>query len=259
MDHMRALVLVRASNQLPETATESVGAVLRKQAPQFSLDRLAKIAHRLIETEQQLRTGEGTPLPLELALLDLTTEATAGGPAPKQSAPQPAPTAKPEPTRPAAPARSAAQPVDLAERRAQQTAAAAQTGTATAAAATAPKGAASPAVTLERVRAAWVGLLERTQERSIGKAAQLVKAEPVAIEGGTIVLAFSDDFARNMWDRQRSDLERDLGELVGTAVRVRCVKQPAAAATNTQPATEDPMLRAALETFRRPDRILEVE
>jgi hypothetical protein len=138
--------------------------------------------------------------------------------------------------------------VDLAERRAQQTATAVT-----------PKGAASPAVTLERVRAAWVGLLERTQERSIGKAAQLVKAEPVAIEGGTIVLAFSDDFARNMWDRQRPDLERDLGELVGTAVRVRCVKQPAAAATNTQPATEDPMLRAALETFRRPDRILEVE
>ena len=73
MDHMRALVLVRASDTLPETATESVGAILRKQAPLFSLDRLAKIAHRLIETEQQLRTGEGTPLPLELALLDLTT------------------------------------------------------------------------------------------------------------------------------------------------------------------------------------------
>jgi DNA polymerase-3 subunit gamma/tau len=255
MDHMRALVLVRASDQLPETATESVGAVLRKQAPQFSLDRLAKIAHRLIETEQQLRTGEGTPLPLELALLDLTTEATVPAPAPKQSVPQPAPAAKPEPsprqaTAPATPvSRSAPQAiVDLAERRAQQTATAVT-----------PKGAASPAVTLERVRAAWVGLLERTQERSIGKAAQLVKAEPVAIEGGTIVLAFSDDFARNMWDRQRPDLERDLGELVGTAVRVRCVKQPAAAATNTQPATEDPMLRAALETFRRPDRILEVE
>jgi chromosomal replication initiation ATPase DnaA len=115
-------------------------------------------------------------------------------------------------------------------------------------------------VTLERVRAAWATLCARIQERSIAKAAQLVKAEPVAIEGGTVVLAFSDDFARNMWgDRLRPELEKDLGELVGAAVRVRCVKQPAAAASNTQPATEDPMLRAALETFRRPDRILEVE
>jgi len=259
MDHLRALVLVRASNMLPETATESVGAVLRAQAPKFSLDRLAKIAHRLIETEQQLRTGEGTPLPLELALLDLTTETTASpAPAPKQSAPQPAPakpaaTPAPRATSSAAPAPRQQGVVDLAERRAQQAAGPAATS------ATGPTGAASPAVTLERVRAAWVGLLERAQERSLGKAAQLVKAEPVAIEGGTVVLAFPDDFARNMWDRQRPDLERDLGELVGAVVRVRCVKQPAAAASNTQPATEDPMLRAALETFRRPDRILEVE
>ena len=261
MDHMRALVLVRASDLLPETATESVAAVLRRQAPQFSLDRLAKIAHRLIEAEQQLRTGEGTPLPLELALLDLTTDsASSPTPAAKQTAPQstPArPASAPAPGRatpaPTAPSRSDAV-VDLAQRRAQQPA------RAPTAVDERPMGAASPTVTLERVRTAWEGLLERTQERSIAKAAQLVKAEPVAIEGGTVVVAFSDDFARNIWsDKQRPELERDLGDILGTAVRVRCVKQPAAAATNTQPATEDPMLRAALETFRRPDRILEVE
>jgi DNA polymerase-3 subunit gamma/tau len=249
MDHMRALVLVRASDTLPETATESIAAALRRQAPLFSLDRLAKIAHRLIETEQQLRTGEGTPLPLELALLDLTTSQSAPtAPAPKQPAPQTAPA---KPAAPAAAPRSQAV-VDLAERRAQQPSPAAT------AVAAGPVGAASPGVTLQRVRSAWDQLLERAQERSIAKAAQLVKAEPVAIEGGTIVLAFSDEFARQMWDRQRLELERDLGELVGTPMRVRCVKQPAAA-TNTQPATDDPMLRAALETFRRPDRILEVE
>ena len=261
MDHMRALVLVRASDLLPETATESVGAVLRRQAPLFSLDRLAKIAHRLIEAEQQLRTGEATPLPLELALLDLTTEgASSPPPASKQTVPQPAatrPGPSPMPSRPvtppAAPARSQAV-VDLAERRAQLPARPASTTDQR------PIGAASPTVTLERVRTAWEGLLVRTQERSIAKAAQLVKAEPVAIEGGTVVIAFSDDFARNIWgDRQRPELERDLSDLLGAVVRVRCVKQPAAAATNTQPATEDPMLRAALETFRRPDRILEVE
>jgi chromosomal replication initiation ATPase DnaA len=144
--------------------------------------------------------------------------------------------------------------VDLAERRAQQPARPEPSAD------DRPMGATSPSVTLERVRAAWKQLLERTQERSIAKAAQLVKAEPVAIEGGTIVIAFSDEFARNIWgDRQRPELERDLGDIIGAAIRVRCVKQPAAAATNTQPATEDPMLRAALETFRRPDRILEVE
>ncbi len=259
MDHMRALVLVRASDMLPETATESVGAVLRRQAPLFSLDRLAKIAHRLFEAEQQLRTGEGTPLPLELALLDLTTEgASSPTPATKQPAPQSAPARPaPSPDRPAASSAAPSRPqavVDLAQRRAQQPARPA------AIADERPMGAASPTVTLERVRTAWEDLLARTQERSIAKAAQLVKAEPVAIEGGTVVVAFSDDFARNIWgDKQRPELERDLSDILGAAVRVRCVRQPAAAATNTQPATEDPMLRAALETFRRPDRILEVE
>ena len=261
MDHMRALVLVRASDTLPETATESIAAVLRKQAPQFSLDRLAKIAHRLIEAEQQLRTGEGTPLPLELALLDLTTESASPVHAPKQPPPPgtPAKSAPPAPSPSrAASASSATAPrseavVDLAARRAQQPATTAAPGAA------GPVGAASPGVTLQRVRSAWDQLLERVQERSIAKAAQLVKAEPVAIEGGTIVLAFSDEFARQMWDARRPELERDLGELVGTAMRVRCIKQPLSAATNPQPATEDPMLRAALETFRRPDRILEVE
>ena len=259
MDHLRALVLVRASDLLPETATESAGVVLRRQAPQFSLDRLAKIAHRLIEAEQQLRTGEGTPLPLELALLDLTTEgASSPTPATKQPAPQSAPArSAPAPSRsapsPAAPTRPQSV-VDLAQRRAQQPARPAATADER------PMGAASPTVTLERVRTAWEDLLARTQERSIAKAAQLVKAEPVAIEGGTVVVAFSDDFARNIWgDKQRPELERDLSDILGASVRVRCVRQPAAAATNTQPATEDPMLRAALETFRRPDRILEVE
>lgn len=264
MDHLRALVLVRASDMLPETATESVGLVLKRQAPQFSLDRLAKIAHRLIEAEQQLRTGEGTPLPLELALLDLTTDGVSTpSPANRQPAPQSPPARPASAAAPASapsrgtPAPSAPRPqavVDLALRRAQQPARSA------AAVDERPMGAASPSVTLERVRVAWVSLTERTQERSIAKAAQLVKAEPVAIEGSTVVVAFSDDFARNIWsDKQRPELERDLSDILGAAVRVRCVKQPAAAATNTQPATEDPMLRAALETFRRPDRILEVE
>lgn len=266
IDHVRALVLVRAAAQVPETASESVAAKLRAQAPSFGLDRLAKIAKRLIEAEQQLRTSEGTPLPLELALLDLTTDAGTPGPATKAPVPQAAATRSAAPPAPqAAPTRSAPPPrpagpvsdrrpsavVDLAERRA--------TATARPSGEPVPAGgAAAPSVSLERIRAAWQELLERTKERSIGKAAQLVKAEPLAIEGSTIVVGFSDDFARSVWqDKLRPELERDLGEILGLVVRVRCVKQQTVA--TAPPAAEDPMLRAALETFRRPDRILEVE
>ena len=251
MEHVRALVLVRAAGQVPETAGEAVASALQRQAPRFSLDRLALIAKRLIETEQQLRTGEGTPLALELAILDLTTAPEvppsaerAGGSATVRSAHGRTSTqaAEPRPPRPTA-------VVDLAERRAQNEAARAEPALGVAA---------SAAVSIDSVRLAWAALVEGTKERSLAKAAQLVRAEPLLIEGSTVTIGFSDDFARVVWaERRRGELEQDLSAALGTAVRVRCVKQPAQ--VGAPPPGEDPMLRAAREIFRGPDRIFEVE
>ncbi|MBM4421286.1 MAG: DNA polymerase III subunit gamma/tau, partial [Chloroflexi bacterium] len=83
IEHGRALVLARASGTSPEGMSEVIAAKIRDQAPRFTVERLARIAKRLIEAEQHLKTSEGTPLPLEIALLDLTT--------PPSSAPAPAP------------------------------------------------------------------------------------------------------------------------------------------------------------------------
>src|SRR4029078_278782 len=69
-------------------------------------------------------------------------------------------------------------------------------------------GAASPAVKLENVRKAWGGLVERAKERTIGKAAQPARAEPLAIEGATIVIGFGEEFARLLWqEKRRAELE----------------------------------------------------
>jgi len=109
IDHARALVLVRATGNVPETASEQVAATLRAQAPKLSLEQLAKIAKRLVETEQHLRTSEGTPLPLELAILDLVTDVGGLRPAaPDERAGRRDGTA-PEPSRPAP---ASARPVD---------------------------------------------------------------------------------------------------------------------------------------------------
>src|SRR4029079_7851541 len=81
-DHMRALVLISSTGKAPELSSEGVAEKLDEQAPKFSLERLARIAKRLLETEQQLRTSEGTPLPLELAILDLVTTAAPAGATP---------------------------------------------------------------------------------------------------------------------------------------------------------------------------------
>ena len=264
MDHTRALVLVRATGKVPESASDAVAAALREQAPRFTLDRLAKVAKRLIETEQQLRTGEGTPLALELAILDLTTSdggtrgpgAGAGAPAgvspgparttgtAAASAPRTQPVA-PTPQRPSRPSAV----VDLAERRERN---------ARAEAAAPAVAANAPALSLDRVRQVWGELVERTKARSVGNGSQLALAEPLVIEGSTVVIGFDNEFSRGLWaDSRRPELERDLSAALGAPVRVKCVKRPARA--GAPPATDDPMLRAAREIFRQPDRILEVE
>jgi len=279
IDHVRALVLARATGGVPEGASEGVAARIAEQAPKFSLEKLARIARRLIETEQYLRQGDGTPLPLEIAILELTAaaapapdpgarasaaatsaERAGGGPAPRPGvgsgpaprsgagpAPRPGPGAAAPPAGPARPAGL----VDLAARRTALSAAAERVPDGGA-------GAPQTLVTFDRVRHAWSTLVERTKELSVGKAAQLADAEPLAMEGTVVVIGFADEFARVLWqDKRRPELEEQLSTLVGASVRVRCVKQQAPAGAT--PALEDPMLRAALETFRRPDRILEVE
>lgn len=251
MDHTRALVLVRATGQVPESASESIAASLREQSKSFTLDRLARVAKRLIETEQQLRTGEGTPLALELAILDLTTQAeTPTTPGSRAEAPQQKAAAAPRIQ--AAPAQRPVRPsslVDLKERRDR-------TAQVESAAPAIPANA--PSLSLDRVRLAWGEMVERTKERSVGRAAQLLRAEPLVIEGSTVVIGFSDDFARSVWaDRQRPELERDLSEAIGVPIRVKCVKQ--ATPAGAPAVIDDPMLRAAREIFRQPDRILEVE
>jgi DNA polymerase-3 subunit gamma/tau len=274
IDHARALVLVQATGRA-DPVSESVAAKLNEQAPQFTLERLALIAKRLIEAEQQLRTSEGTPLPLELAILDLVTPAAPeplAGPR-EQAAPR---------TREGA---TRGRRVGDGGRRVGDGAREAPTGEsgtgATEASATdragtelagqeAPAAAivelsvhreqlqvgASGALAIDRVRLAWGELVERTKERSVGKAAQLVRAEPLGVEGATVVIGFTDEFARSVWqDRRRAELERDLSVLLEREVRVRCIRsQPRDGAQ-----VEDPMLRAALETFRTPERILEIE
>jgi len=267
IDHTRALVLANAQGKPPETASEGVAAKIAEQAPKFPLPRLAAIAKRLIETKQHLKTSEGTPLPLELAILDLVTgqrgalppETTTGQPpggfgpprtprgvprdaprAPREPVPTERSSAAPPADR-GTPARAHARTpdrsgvIDLAARRAQ-------TG----------------ALTLADVQKAWAEMVARVKEQSVGKASQLVKAEPVTVEGSTVVIGFDNDFARAYWqDRYRVELEQGLSERLSLTVRVRCVVQTLPA--DAPSPTEDPMLRAALETFRRPERILEIE
>jgi DNA polymerase-3 subunit gamma/tau len=248
IEHARALVFTRATGNPPEAVSEQMATKLRAQAQALSLDQLAKIAKRLIETEQHLRTSEGTPLPLELAILDLVTSSEKIAPPPDARRDAD----RPSPARPIVP--SSLRPDSRRDAQRGSVVAIAERRVSTETTITA--GAASPVVKLETVRKAWGELVDRTKERSIGKAAQLAKAEPLAIEGATIVIGFGEEFARLLWqEKRRSELEQDLSEILKAAIRVKCVRQ----AGVPEAVTDDPMLRAAIDTLGRPDRIMEIE
>jgi DNA polymerase III subunit gamma/tau len=249
IEHARALVFTRATGNPPEAVSEQMAAKLRAQAQGLSLDQLAKIAKRLIETEQHLRTSEGTPLPLELAILDLVTSSEKVAPPPEAKRE----TDRPPATRPAPPSSTRPEPRREAPRGSVVAIAERRVVTET----TISVGAASPVVKLETVRKAWGELVDRAKERSIGKAAQLAKAEPLAIEGATIVIGFGEEFARLLWqEKRRAELEQDLSEILNSTIRVKCVRQAGVPDSST---TDDPMLRAAIDTLGRPDRIMEIE
>ena len=249
IEHARALVFTRATGNPPEAVSEQMATKLRAQAQGLSLDQLAKIAKRLIETEQHLRTSEGTPLPLELAVLDLVTSSQKVAPPPDARREND----RPSTTRPTTPGTTRPEPRREAPRGSVVAIAERRVVTET----TITMGAASPVVKLESVRKAWGELVDRTKERSVGKAAQLAKAEPLAIEGATIVIGFGEEFARLLWqEKRRAELEQDLSEILKATIRVKCVRQ---AGVPDASATDDPMLRAAIDTLGRPDRIMEIE
>ncbi|MDQ2951316.1 MAG: hypothetical protein M3R54_03540, partial [Chloroflexota bacterium] len=283
-DHMRALVLLASTGKPPETASEGVALKLKEQSPKFTLERLARIAKRLLETEQQLRTSEGTPLPLELAILDLTTSASTAGATPpagrvsssppgqstaataREAAPAPMRTipraesastaARPASTTSGPPSVGASSSVAVAPRPSSAAATAAREPGAVID--FAARRAQNDKVTIDDVKKAWADLVEQAKAQNLGKAAHLLDAEALSIDGSTVVIGFATDFARAFWhDRGRPELDKGLTERLGLPLKVRCVVLTIP--KNAPPVSDDPMHRAALEIFRRPDRIMEIE
>ncbi len=240
MEHARALVVAHTTGRAPSEVGEQVAAVLERQATAFALPRLARVVRRLTEVDLQLKYGETTSLALELAIAELCAD---GAPPPPRAAEAgPTRSATPPLSRPTTKAQEPARVVDLARRRAETRAGAAEN-------------AEPPAYLLESVVAVWAEVVARFRAKSIGIAAHLAQAEPVGMQGPVLVVSFPNEFARAKVnsDPVRLELERHLEELVAPGVRVRCVLEKSDAAV------EDPMLRAAQEIFRRPERILDVE
>jgi DNA polymerase III subunit gamma/tau len=190
LEHLRHLLLVQHMGHVPDSlpVTDETRERLREQANQLPAPTVLRLCDLLAVAVEDSRQGADPRLPLELALVkvtspgsDLSRESLAfrveqleqrltGAP----TAPPPAPST-PAPT-PAAAATSA-EPTPVAPQPEPEQAA--------------PAGGTGPPLELDQLQDAWQRtVLPAVQSRSIPVASLLAEARPAALEGETLTLEF---------------------------------------------------------------------
>jgi DNA polymerase-3 subunit gamma/tau len=190
LEHLRHLLLVQHMGHVPDSlpVTDETRERLREQANQLPAPTVLRLCDLLAVAVEDSRQGADPRLPLELALVkvtspgsDLSRESLAfrveqleqrltGAP----TAPPPAPsTPAPTPAAAAAPA----EPTPVAPQPEPEQAA--------------PAGGTGPPLELDQLQDAWQRtVLPAVQSRSIPVASLLAEARPAALEGETLTLEF---------------------------------------------------------------------
>jgi DNA polymerase III subunit gamma/tau len=239
LEHLRHLMLVQATGEVPDTlpVTDEARERLREQANQLGAPTVLRLIDLLHVAVDDMRQGGDPRLPLELALVkvtrpgsDLSRESLAyrveqlERGAPRAAAPAS------EPVRTAETAKTAAQPEPASP---------------------------PPSLELEQLQEAWRrSVLPALEARSIPASAMLAEAQPAALEDDTLTLEFPPEagFHREKAEEPRSvELLKDaLYEVTGrrlelqftTGERVAHEKREA-----DRPATEDEIVELMKTTF----------
>jgi DNA polymerase-3 subunit gamma/tau len=251
LEHLRHLLLVQHMGHVPDSlpVTDETRERLREQANQLPAPTVLRLCDLLAVAVEDSRQGADPRLPLELALVkvtspgsDLSRESLAfrveqleqrlsGGPAP------PAPAAPATPT-------AAAQPTPVAPQPAPEQAAAA---TATAAD--------SPPLALDQLQDAWQRtVLPAVQSRSIPVASLLGETRPAALDGETLTIEFpaTADFHRRQAEEPKNvSVIRDvLYEVTGRKLGVTlALGEGAEAEEDDTELTEDALISMFKDTF----------
>ncbi len=244
VEYLRGVLLLKAGagdavGLSPETAGE-----MKRLAEGISLEEISR-AIRLF-AQADFRSDPQATLPLELALVDCASggieeaegavksprwkEATeVAGPGPLSE--EAAEVAGPEPL--SEEATEVASPGPPSEEAAEV---------------------ASPELSpeIEHIRGRWKDFVKACRgEGSAGNLDALLRGfcKPVALEGDTLVLGFSAEFHKSKIEdpKYRHLVERKLGEIFRAPYRVRCVLVDREQKAKPEVATENPLLRAALE------------
>jgi DNA polymerase III subunit gamma/tau len=204
LEHLRHLLLVQHMGAVPDSlpVTDETRERLREQANQLPAPTVLRLCDLLAVAVEDSRQGADPRLPLELALVKVTSPGSdlsreslafrveqleqrlAGG------APPPAPAPKPEREQPRAQEPTPAAP--------QPPPAAGEAGTAAVAA---------PPLALDQLQDAWQrSVLPAVQARSIPVASLLGEARPAALDGESLTLEFpaSADFHRRQAEEPKN-------------------------------------------------------
>lgn len=218
--HLRALLLARlgASDALAFEYTAEEQTALEQQAVCWEPAQLAALIRRLSAVDPKGRDAGQLQVHLELALLDAALGAAGSAGPPAGASPAPLPdTALPVPPAPApgdelAPVRGAAN---------------------------GPPPAPSPptcpevptaAVSLAALRHRWTEVKEAVALQFPKAAVSLEAATLAAVDGDTVVLAFTSEFHQHAVESDQAccaAIARLLGEQAGQPLRVRCALAPA--------------------------------
>jgi DNA polymerase III subunit gamma/tau len=244
LEHLRHLLLVQHMGHVPESlpVTDETRERLREQANQLPAATVLRLCDLLAVAVEDSRQGADPRLPLELALVKVTSPASdlsreslafrveqleqrvAGAAAPAAAAPAPEATPvapQPEPEQPPAPA------------------------------------AAAPPLALDQLQDAWQRtVLPAVQSRSIPVASLLGEARPSALEGDTLTLEFpaTADFHRRQAEEPKNvSVIRDaLYEVTGRRLGVALALGAAAEGDEEdedEQLTEDALISMFKDTF----------
>ncbi len=109
---------------------------------------------------------------------------------------------------------------------------------------------------LEYIRQHWNDFVNACRgEGSRGNLDALLRrsCKPISLEGETLVLGFYAEFQKSKIEdpKYRRMVERKLKEVFGVPYQVKCVLLPREKKTKPQPATENPLVKAALDMGAR--------
>ncbi len=247
IEHFRNLMVAKLTNadeKLIDLPPEICQRLL-KQAGSFSLEEILSAFNILVNAQEMSKRLDSMRIPLEIALVRLSTDRT-------QSAPRPAAASAPRQQQPAV--RSAVppaqRPVTVTEKKAVQPQAKPSTTPQMSAVKLEPQArqAVVDVMPIESIKDAWPRIIEAMTRTKVYLAHYLEEGEPLKVTGNTVTVAFPKNYSLHKESLEGRDnrelVEKTIEEVLGVMMRCSFVLVDTMKDKN-----ENPAIKSALQMF----------